>query len=259
MGKLSIVIPTLNEEEDIRDCLESVKWADEIIIVDMFSSDKTLDICREYTNHIFQNNEGRVLNKNINLGIDKATGDWILYIDADERISPELKEELLKIINGDTKYDGYYLLFKHYQFGRWLKHGAWYPSYIKRFFRRGKALFPEKIVHEVLEVNGPVGYIEQPILHYNHKTVNEFLEKINFESSHEAEGRYKEGKKTGTFEALFVPLLIFIKRYFFLLGFLDGKEGLITNILYAFYFFLWRAKLMELYIQKSKESAEKTK
>lgn len=260
MGKLSVVIAALNEEENIRDCLESIKWADEIIIVDMFSTDKTLDICREYTNLIFQNNEGSVIYKNKNLGISKATGDWILILDADERVSHELKEELIKIINSAASFDGYFLLFKHYQFGRWLKHGGWYPSYIKRFFRGGKAEFPEKsLVHEVLEISGPVGYIKQPVIHYNHKNINEFLEKINFYSSQDAEGRYNEGQKAGSLETLIIPLLIFIKRYFLLLGFLDGREGLITNFLYAFYSFLWRAKLMELHFKNSGKPAGDSK
>lgn len=254
MGRLSVVIPTLNEEENIGECLESVKWADEIIVVDMFSSDRTIEICHQYTDKIYQNNDNRVLNVNVNLGFKKATGDWILYLDADERVSLELKEAILEIVRSGSVYDGYYILFKHHFLGKWIRYGGAYPSYIKRFFRRGKGKFPCRIVHESLVIDGKIGYLNKPIMHYSHETIDGFISKINLYTSQEAETKFKLGQRVSIFAIISAPLKNFFKRYFLQCGFIDGIHGLVRSVLMALYSFLWRAKLWELH-QKNRHTA----
>ena len=138
-SKLSVVIITKNEEEDIGPCLESVKWADEIIVVDSFSEDKTVEICRRYGSKVLERkDEGYAKKKNF--GIDEAAGEWILSLDADERISPELAEEIKEVLRGKGDDDGYLIPMKFYFFGHWMRHGGLYPKHHLRLFKRKKEI-----------------------------------------------------------------------------------------------------------------------
>jgi len=256
MGKLTVIVPTLNEEENIRGCLESVKWADEIIIVDMYSTDNTLEICREHTHKVLQNDENRVLNININLGIEHATSDWILQIDADERISAELRDEILAAINSDQGYNAYEIHFDQYFFGAWPRHGGWYPIYLKRLFRKGFARYECRIVHETITVDGKVGRLKSPIIHYAHPTIDKFTRKMNLYTTQEAEVKFNEGEEVALKRIVIDPLKEIYRRYIRLRGFKDGGHGLVIALLMGIYVFLARAKLWELNYKSRMDSGD---
>lgn len=229
--KLSIVIITYNEEENIKECLESVQWVEEIVIVDGFSLDRTVEICKEYTGKIYQRENVRNLNINKSYGFEKASGDWILYLDADERVSPELAQEIREILSREDKFVAYKMPRKNYYFGRWLKYGGNYPDYQLRLFKRGKAHFECRHVHEKLQVEGKVGYLQYPLLHFTYPTISHYLKKFDFYTSLEAEYIFKNNKRCCILPKVTVkPMVRFIRRYFLKFGFLDGLPGLLACI-----------------------------
>src|SRR3989344_8649892 len=184
MMKISVVISAYNEEKLIEDCLKSVaNLADEIIFVDNTSQDSTVKIARKYTDKIFiRENDPVMLNKNKNFGFTKATGEWIISLDADERITPELAREIKKVINGlpseAQAVDGFEIPRKNIIFNKWIRHSIWWPDYNLSLFRKGKGKFPEKHVHEKLKVIGEVGRLKNPLIHYNYQTVSQFIQKL---------------------------------------------------------------------------------
>jgi glycosyltransferase involved in cell wall biosynthesis len=148
---LSVAIIAGNEEKKIGDCLESVKWADEIIVVDSGSTDRTVEIAKRYTDKVFIRKwEGYAPQKQF--AIDQATCDWILSLDADERVSPELKDEILKILESETEFDGFYIPRRNFFLGKWIKSCGWYPNYQLRLFKKGKAKVTQRKVHENLSL-----------------------------------------------------------------------------------------------------------
>ena len=196
--KISVVISAFNEQNLIEDCLKSVKFvADEIVFVDNTSSDKTTEIARKYTDKIFiRPNDPVMLNKNKNFGFGKATGNWILSLDADERITPKLSAEIRKAIH-DNHFLGYEIPRKNIIFGKWIKHSIWWPDYNLRLFKKGFGKFPQKHVHEKLEVAGRVGRLKNPIIHYNYQTVSQFIRKLDTTyTESEAENFIKSGQSS---------------------------------------------------------------
>lgn len=229
--KLSIVIITYNEEENIKKCLESVKWVDEIVIVDGFSTDRTVEICKEYTDKIYQRENVSNLNINKSYGFKEALSEWILYLDADERVSPELAQEIREVLSREDKFVAYKMPRKNYYFGRWLKHGGNYPDRQLRLFRRGKAYFECRHVHEKLQIEGEIGYLQYPLLHFTYPTISHYLKKFDFYTSFEAEYMFKSNKKYSALSEIAIkPIIRFIRRYFFKLGFLGGLPGFLAAI-----------------------------
>jgi glycosyltransferase involved in cell wall biosynthesis len=250
MQKLSVTIITLNEEENIRDCLESVKWADEIIVSDSGSTDKTVDICKEYGAKVFNDN-WLGFGKQKNLCTERTRYNWILNIDADERITPGLKNEIEHILNktspdASKKIDGYYMPRKSFFLGKWVKRCGWYPDYNLRLFRKDKGSFNERDVHEAVELNGKAGYLKNPIEHHTYKSISDYLKRMNRYSTLAAKEMLKNGKRAGLHDLLFRPELTFMKMYFLKRGFLEGYRGLILSVLYACYTFSKYAKLWEM-------------
>ena len=246
MGKLSVVIITYNEEENIKDCLESVKWSNEIVVVDSFSSDKTVEIAREFTPKVFQN-KWTNFSEQKNLALAKASNDWVLNIDADETVTPGLKEEILAIVNSKfSTFEGYYIPRKNHYMGMWIRHCGWYPDYKLRLFRRGKGRFNERIVHESVIVEGRKGHLKSCLNHYSYKDLSDHLSKIDKFTSLAAEETFTSGKRAGVFDLLFRPLVKFIKMYLLKRGYLDGIYGLIVSVMGSFYVFTKYLKLWEL-------------
>ncbi|MBU1726281.1 MAG: glycosyltransferase family 2 protein, partial [Candidatus Omnitrophica bacterium] len=163
--KLSVVVITKNEEENIRECLESVKFADEIVIVDDFSIDNTVSICREYTDKIYTR-ELDGFAKQKQFGVDRAKGEWILVLDADERLTPELQKEILATLSRDSDYAGFKILRKSFYLGSWIRHCDWYVA-ILRLFRKDKGWFDSRLVHENIHVSATIGTLRHPMLHYS--------------------------------------------------------------------------------------------
>lgn len=241
---VSIAIITKNEERNIEEALESVKDFEEIVIVDAFSEDKTLDICRKYTDKIFQY-EWQGFAKQKQLAIDKTTLSWVFVLDADERVTEPLKKEIMKKIKEDK--DGYFIPRKNFFLGRWIKHSGWWPDYTLRLFKKEKGKVELREVHEKIIVDGKIGYMKEPFLHYTYQNIEEFIKKMNNYASLSAQEIVKRNPSRYKifYKIIFSPCFTFLKMYIFRLGLLDGIRGLILAMLYSFYGFLKYAKVWE--------------
>lgn len=246
MIKISICISAYNEEQKIKDCLESVKWADEIIFVDNSSNDETVEIAKKYKTKIFIRKNNLMLNINKNFSFSKATSEWILCLDADERLSPELIVEIKSIINSVNPKEGYYLARKNLIFGKWIKHTGWYPDYQLRLFKNGKGKFPEKHVHEMIIVDGETDYLKENIVHYNYENIDQFLYKHFFiYAPNEAKDMLNKGYKFNYLDSIRFPFQEFLSRFFAREGYKDGFHGLMLSFFMAFYHFVIFAKIWE--------------
>jgi len=245
-SKLSVCIITYNEEENIRTCLESVAWAEEIIVVDSFSTDETVAICREYTDRIFQRPwPGHIEQKNF--AIEQANRPWVLCLDADEYLSPQATAEVIReVSSSDNTSDGFILPRHSYYLGRWINHGGWYPDHKLRLFRRGKARWGGKNPHDKLILEGKSQYLKGDILHTVYRDLSDQLKTVDNFSGIVAREWLREGKQFNPFASLFHPPVKFLETYIFKLGFLDGYPGLIIALVSSFYCFLKYAKLWEL-------------
>jgi len=244
MNGISVVVNTRNEEKNIARCLESASFADELIVVDMESEDKTVAIAQGYTQKIFPIPKTRVIEEARNDSIAKATQPWVFILDADEVITSSLREELVRTAQSG-QYNGYYVPERSLIFGKWLKHGWAWPDYHIRFFRRGNLSY-SGIVHETPKLNGSTGYLKNPILHYHVSSASEFLKKNRHYAKVKAETYKSQGRRVSFPGLILKPLLIFLYGYIFKLGFLDGMAGLKHAFVVAHQGFLWRRMLRKL-------------
>jgi glycosyltransferase involved in cell wall biosynthesis len=236
--KLSVVIIAKNEESKIEACLESVKWADEIIVVDSGSTDRTREICLRYTDRFFVESwEGYGAQKN--KGIARTACDWVLNIDADERVTPELGEEIRRLISSSTETEGFQIPFRHFIGVKLIAHGGYTPDYHLRLFRSSFRF--EGTVHETVKCS-KVGHLKNPIHHYTYDNIAGFVAKINRYTSLEAD---RETRPAGILRFLAHPAKEFAKRYVYQKGFLDGRLGLLICGMHAAYVLLKLAKTME--------------
>lgn len=245
----SVVIVTKNEERNIGNALESVKDFEDIVVVDSFSEDRTVQICKEYTDRIFQHKwQGYAKQKQI--AIDYAKKDWVFLLDADERMSPELKKEISNLFTDKTKivYQGYYIPRKNYFLGKWIKHSGWWPDYTIRLFRKDSSQVQQREVHEKIIVKGQIGYLKNPLEHYTYETISEFISKMQNYSTLSAKEIIKEKiPLTMLFLKMTInPIFTFIKMFLLKQGFRDGFYGFILSVLYSFYTFLKYLKTWEL-------------
>jgi glycosyltransferase involved in cell wall biosynthesis len=246
MGRLSVILITRNEEKNLDACLKSVAFADEIILVDSGSVDTTPDIAGAYGARVIET-EWRGYAATRQIGLDAATGDWVLWIDADERVTPELAEEIREIITGAGELAGYYVARKAIFLGRWIKRCGWYPGYVLRLFRRTSARFSDDLVHERVEVIGRTGYLKHPLTHYTDPDLEHYLNKFNVYTSLAARQLVQEGRPFRLTDLLIRPIFAFIKMYVLKRGFLDGMPGLILCVLSGCYVFAKYAKLWHLW------------
>lgn len=245
--KISVVIITKNEEENIVACLETVKWADEIIIVDSLSTDRTVELAKNYTDKVFSRPFKNYADQK-NFAGQQASQPWILSIDADERVLDELKKEIIGIVKQD-KIDGCRIPRLDYMFGKIIKYGGWYFQPHIRLFKTDKAQWFGE-VHESVIVNGKVGSLKNPLLHYSHLTISHFVQKLDCYTTIEANANHQKGIKPNIFNILFIPWVVFLYKYFYKLGFLDGIHGLVLATSLAYYHFIKQTKLWELYYNK---------
>jgi len=253
--KISACITAGNEEENIRRCLESIKWADEIVVVDSFSTDRTVEICREFTTKVHQHKWlGYIGQKN--LIKDLATGPWILFIDADEEISPALRDEIIaEFDSGRSVHNaGYAFPRKVWFMGRWINHGDWYPDIKLRLFRKDKGRCGGKEPHDRTTVDGPVKRLTSEMYHYTYNDTGDQVATMNKFTTITAMGWHEARVRFHFINLLFRPVFRFIRCYFLKLGFLDGLPGFIIASVTAFGVFVKNAKLWELNrLQKPKE------
>ncbi|NOZ67658.1 MAG: glycosyltransferase family 2 protein [Deferribacteres bacterium] len=243
MFPVSVVIITKNEESNIRDALKSAEDAREIVVVDSFSSDRTVEICREFTDKVFQHSwEGFARQKQ--RAVDYAEGPWVLILDADERLTPALKTEITESIL-NTDYSGFYVPRENYFIGKWIRHGGWWPDHTLRLFRKDRGRLEVRKVHEKVVVKGKTGYLKNPLRHYTYRSISDFTKRMELYSTLAAEEKMKNAGKTGLFSLTARPLATFVKMYFLRLGFLDGARGLVLAVLYSYYTFLKYARIWE--------------
>lgn len=246
MPRLSVIIITLNQEAHIVPCLESVKWADEIVIADSGSTDNTLKLAQAYTDRIFTMDwPGFGAAKN--LALDQATGDWVLSVDTDERVPEALRAEIQSAIQSPAPYLGYRIPRKNYFAGRWIRHLGWYPDYIVRLFKRGAGRFRERAVHEEVQVAGPVGVLKTPLEHYSYTSVSDYLARQDRYARLAAQEMLREGRRPRPGDLVWRPAAHFLKLYFLRLGFLEGRLGYTLARLSSLYNFLKYYYLRELY------------
>ena len=240
----SAVVITCNEEERLRACLASLAWADEIVVVDAESQDKTVEVAREFTERIIVRAwPGFAAQKNF--AVAQATGDWILSVDADEEVSAELRAEIQAILADRSAAAGYAVPRRNIFWDRWIRHGGLYPDWQIRLFRRGRGRFVERAVHEAAEVEGPVSRLRGALEHRSYRSIQEFLERANRYSSLAAEDLGQAGSRVGGLALVLRPLGRFLGMYLLRRGFLDGTPGLLLAALYAYYVFIRSAKTWE--------------
>lgn len=246
MKSLSVIVITKNEERNIVECLESVRWAKEIVVVDGGSDDKTVELARQYTPKVYVKSwEGFAASKDF--GLQKCAGEWILWLDADERVTIELSREIQGILEQqEIAGVGYEVSRKAFFLGRWIKHCGWYPGYVLRLFRRGDGRFSDNKVHERLEIEGPIGRLKADLLHHTDPNLWHYYEKFNRYTSLAAEELSDQGEVFRIGQLIVRPIWTFIRMYFIKSGFLDGVQGLILCVLSASYVFTKYAKLWEL-------------
>jgi len=254
--KISAFIICLNEEKNIRRALDSVKWCDEIVIIDSGSTDETLSICREYTDKIHSRAwPGYVEQKRF--GLSQCTSEWVLNLDADEEVSPELRDEIVTALNSrqsiNAEVNGFKLLRVVFYLGRWWRKGGWQNEYRLRVVRREFAAWGGEDPHEHATVQGKVLKLKGELRHYTYKDIAGHVQSLNSLSSAAAMSMFAKGKRASAIKILLNPCARFIKFYLIKKGFREGRAGLIVAHLEAYYVFLKYVKLWELW-RKSKNA-----
>ncbi len=234
---ISVTVISKNESRNIKDCLESVNWASEVIVIDQFSTDGTADMARSSGAKVFQEQwQGFARQKNI--AVAKAEGPWILSLDADERVTPLLRQEIEEVIRQKNACKGYYIARKNFFRKRWIRHGGWYPDYTLRLFRKDAGCFEERTVHEKVVIEGPAGYLRNPMAHYTYISVADYLKRLE-RYSRLAALEISDRKSWTRWHTLTLrPIFTFMSMYLLRLGILDGTPGLFLAVSYAYYTFL---------------------
>jgi glycosyltransferase involved in cell wall biosynthesis len=245
---ISVVIITYNEGKRLEAALQSVAaLASEIIVVDSFSIDNTIKIARKFTNRIFQRKWTNFADQK-NYGNSQASHPWILSLDADERVSLELQEEILRIKQGEEpNCSGFSIPRQVFYLGKWIRHSGWYPDRRARLFRKEDARWEGDYVHEKLVIHGKIKKLKNPIHHFTYHGISDHLARINKFSDLGAQKLYAQKKKCRWYHLAFLPFFRFVKSFFWKLGFLDGFAGLVISVLNGYAIFVRYAKLREIW------------
>ncbi len=233
---LSVVLITKNEEENLEGCLESILWADEIVILDSGSSDCTLEIAKKYTKNIYTSSDWQGFGVQRQRAQAYAQGDWIFVIDADERVTPELKKEIQTVVDSDDRLKAYAVPRLSWAFGSYIHHSGWYPDYVVRVYPRESAQYDSVLVHEkvLLGEGMNVVKLQGDLLHFTFKNLEQWSNKTALFAAAWAKDRYEQGRKASLVSALGHAISYFVKSYILKRGFLDGRAGLLLAILGAY-------------------------
>jgi glycosyltransferase involved in cell wall biosynthesis len=244
--KISASIIVYNEEENISDVCETVSWADEIVVVDSDSKDQTVEIARKYTDRVY-NHEFRGYKDKHEFADAQTTGDWIFWIDADERVTPELLRAIddLKKRAPETLPDGFRIARKTWYLDRWIRHSGWYPDYQMRLYRKAASYWDGVSPHETARVKGKIEVLPGELLHYTKKNLSEHHRVADSYTTLAAEYHFKNGRRVGGWGLFFFPIAAFLRTYLLKKGFLDGIPGLIIAMQTAYSVFLKYAKIWE--------------
>lgn len=252
---ISVCVITLNEEENIRDCLESVKWADEIVLVDSFSVDRTVAVAREYTDRIFQR-KWKGINDQRQYCLEVATHEWVLCVDADERLTPELANEIQSFFkDGDPECAGFEMPRRTWYLGRWIRGSGWYPAHKVRLFRRAAGRFGDNDPHDKVLIDGEVRRLRHDLLHYSYRDLAHHVATVNSFSTTAARRKFRKGKRGSLAAMLFKPPWRFFWQYILRRGFRDGVPGLLIGAMSAYTVFLRSAKLWEMTLVEKKDQS----
>lgn len=242
MNKVSVIIITKNESQNLRDCLESVRWADEIIVVDSGSSDDTVEIARKYTDKVIYN-EWKGYADQKNFALQLAKNEWVLSLDADERVTKNLKNE---ISNTDLeKFDGYRIKRDNFFLGKMIKGCGWGNDYQLRLFRKSKTTLTKRLVHEAFQVEGKISNLKSTMMHYSYRNFKDAFDKINYYSTLEAIEKQNR-KKVNAFTILITPVIAFLQHFIIRKGYIDGIYGVFVSILNAYTKLQVQLKIWEL-------------
>jgi glycosyltransferase involved in cell wall biosynthesis len=246
MAAISACMITFNNERTVEKALKSVaSWASEVIVVDSFSTDATPEIAGRYAT-TFEQRPWPGFRDQYNYCINKAQNDWVVFLDADEEVSPELAAEMARRIGEDNgAFDGYIAHRRNFYLGRWIMHGGWVPDYEVRLFRKSQGSF-EGGLHANVKVRGRTGELKHLYYHYNYRDIADQIDTINRYSTTAAEDMLKEGKRFAYRDLLFRPFWRFFKEYILKKGFLDGFPGFVIAVSTMYYIFARHAKLWEL-------------
>ena len=226
MPTLSVILITRNEEANLDDCLASLEGiAQQIVVVDTNSSDRTLEIAKNYGATISQPSDWPGFGPQKNRALDLATGEWVLSLDADERLTPALKSEILTALHHSAHVDCFAIPRLSWYCGRFIRHSGWGPDYVDRLFKRGPARFSDDLVRERLIPNGQVAKLENPMLHYSFMNYSQVLQKLDRYSTASAEQAFAKGKTSSPLKAVLHGAWAFFRTYILRAGFLDGPQG----------------------------------
>jgi glycosyltransferase involved in cell wall biosynthesis len=256
MQKITAAIITYNEEHRIERCLMSLDWVDEIVIIDSFSTDRTVDICKRYTQKVFQHAWPNNYAEQKTRSHEHASHDWILFIDADEVVTRSLRDEIIALFKAGPVADAFGIPRREYFGGKWIKAGGWYPQYKTILYRKSMGEWVNPI-HEKFVTRGTTEYLLNPILHDGYGNFKTFMDKFNVYSSLEAERTFQEGRRTkfSLLKALFKPLERFYGRFIRHRGYKDGMHGFYMAAVIAFNYFLVELKYYErLYEKQNQEN-----
>ena len=242
---ISVAIITLNEERNISACLESVKWADEVVVCDSGSADRTLAIAAEYGARTFRD-DWRGFAGHKNLAVERCSHPWVFVVDADERVTPALREQIERTLVDPDARDGYRVPRRSFFLGEWIRGCGWYPDESVRLFRRGHGRFAERAVHEAVVVDGEVGHLTAPLEHHTYDSISAFLQRMDRYSTLAAEELHRAGRPARAWDLLARPGWTFLRMFLLRGGWREGWRGLVLSGLYAGYAFSKYAKLWEL-------------
>jgi glycosyltransferase involved in cell wall biosynthesis len=243
---VSAIVVCFNEEENIGPCLESLSWCEEIVVVDSFSTDRTVEICRQYTDRIIQRPWAGYRDQKA-FAHSQATKEWVLLVDSDERVTPELRDEIQQALSRKSSdCAGFAVPRLVFYLGRWWWRGGWYPDYDVRLFRRDRATWGGSDPHEKILLDGPVRRLQSPLYHFSYRNIEDHIERINRFTSISAEELWKNKKHWRLIDALFRPAFRFFYSYVLKRGFKEGFAGFYVATTAAMYVFLRYAKLWEI-------------
>lgn len=245
MPKLSVTIITRNEADNLPSALESARWADEIVVVDCGSTDATAAVARERSARVLHHDWcGYAEQKNF--AAASAAHDWILSLDADERITPALGEEIRALLSSDPPLAGYRIPRVSWYLGAWIRTTDWYPDRQLRLYDRKRGRWARRRVHESVALDGPAGTLQHPLEHRPYRDISHHLHTMDRYTTLAAEDMLEEGRRSGVGQILFQPAAAFVRNYVLKLGFRQGTAGLIVSALNSYYVFLKYAKLWQM-------------
>ncbi|MEW6049455.1 MAG: glycosyltransferase family 2 protein [Candidatus Zixiibacteriota bacterium] len=249
MKRLTVMIITRNEAYNLPRCLESVGWADEVLVVDSHSTDRTREIARDFKARVIEI-DWTGFGPAKGIGVRQATGDWILSVDADEVVSDELAGQIRAILNQEETFHGYFVRRRTNFLGRWIYHCGWYPDPVLRLFLKEYGQFNDAVVHEKVQLRGIAGHLSGELLHYSFPTLEHYMVKSDRYTTLGAQEAFAAGRRTRWYDLVLKPPISFFKHYVSKRGFLDGTEGFMVAVLSATAVFVKYAKLRHLWLMK---------